>query len=190
MTFEIEFGSRTRSISVARGDRADAYFVTIEGRRYELHAPRIGDVGLALSVVVPQQGARNQADKGDGETEFWTRPTVRQVFVTPTGSSGDLFVTFDGRAAVVTVNGRRRSRTADTTFHVDGVHSITAPMPGRVVRVFVAPGDEVAAGQGLVVVEAMKMENELRASKAGKVKEVNVSAGTSVEAGKVLIVIE
>jgi biotin carboxyl carrier protein len=65
-----------------------------------------------------------------------------------------------------------------------------APMPGRVVRVLVAPGDEVAARQGLVVVEAMKMENELGSPKAGRVKDVQVSAGQSVDAGRVLVVIE
>jgi biotin carboxyl carrier protein len=63
-------------------------------------------------------------------------------------------------------------------------------MPGRVVRVLVAPGDEVAARQGVVVVEAMKMENELRAPRGGRVKDVTVSAGTSVEAGRILVVIE
>ena len=71
-----------------------------------------------------------------------------------------------------------------------GVQPVVAPMPGRVVRVLVSPGDEVAARQGVVVVEAMKMENELRSPKAGKVKEVNVTPGTSVEAGRVLVVIE
>jgi biotin carboxyl carrier protein len=67
---------------------------------------------------------------------------------------------------------------------------VLAPMPGRVVRVLVAPGDEVAAKQGVVVVEAMKMENELRSPKAGRVKEVMVTPGTSVDAGRVLVVIE
>jgi biotin carboxyl carrier protein len=63
-------------------------------------------------------------------------------------------------------------------------------MPGRIVRVLVGPGDEVTARQGVVVVEAMKMENELRAPKAGRVREVAVSPGVSVEAGRVLVVIE
>ena len=63
-------------------------------------------------------------------------------------------------------------------------------MPGRVVRVLVAAGDEVAVRQGVVVVEAMKMENELRSPKAGRIKEVNVAPGTSVEAGRVLLVVE
>jgi biotin carboxyl carrier protein len=63
-------------------------------------------------------------------------------------------------------------------------------MPGKVVRVLVAPGDEVASRQGLVVVEAMKMENELRAGRAGRVSEVLVVEGTSVEAGALLVVLE
>jgi biotin carboxyl carrier protein len=54
----------------------------------------------------------------------------------------------------------------------------------------VAAGDDVAVRQGLVVVEAMKMENELKSPKAGRVKEVSVTPGTSVEAGRVLLVIE
>ena len=63
-------------------------------------------------------------------------------------------------------------------------------MPGRVVRVLVAPGDAVEARQAVVVVEAMKMENELRSPRAGRVKEVAVLAGSSVEAGRVLVVID
>jgi biotin carboxyl carrier protein len=63
-------------------------------------------------------------------------------------------------------------------------------MPGRVVRVLVAVGDEVAVRQPVVVVEAMKMENELRSPKAGRVKELNVAPGTSVDSGRVLLVIE
>ncbi len=63
-------------------------------------------------------------------------------------------------------------------------------MPGRVVRVLVAVGDEVAHRQGLVVVEAMKMENELGAPRAGRVTEIAVAEGVSVEAGRLLSVIE
>jgi biotin carboxyl carrier protein len=79
-----------------------------------------------------------------------------------------------------------RGRVADG----DGPARLTAPMPGKVVRVLVAPGDEVAPRQGLVVVEAMKMENELRAGRAGRVSQVLVSEGTSVEAGALLVVLE
>ena len=65
-----------------------------------------------------------------------------------------------------------------------------APMPGRIVRVLVRAGDAVVAGQPLVVVEAMKMENELKSLKAGRVKEVSVGEGTSIEAGRLLVVVE
>jgi biotin carboxyl carrier protein len=62
-------------------------------------------------------------------------------------------------------------------------------MPGKVVKVLVKPGDEVTARQGLVVIEAMKMENELRASRAGRVLEVHVDDGALVEAGRLLVVV-
>jgi biotin carboxyl carrier protein len=63
-------------------------------------------------------------------------------------------------------------------------------MPGRVVKVLVTPGAVVEAKQGVVVVEAMKMENELRASRVGTVTEVHVREGVSVEAGAPLVVIQ
>jgi biotin carboxyl carrier protein len=63
-------------------------------------------------------------------------------------------------------------------------------MPGRVVKVLVKSGDTVAARQPLVIVEAMKMENELRAPRAGTVADVRVSEGQSVEANAVLVVLE
>jgi biotin carboxyl carrier protein len=67
---------------------------------------------------------------------------------------------------------------------------VTAPMPGKLVRVLVEPGEEVATGQGLVVVEAMKMENELRSPKAGRIRDVPVKEGQAVEAGALLVVVE
>jgi biotin carboxyl carrier protein len=70
-----------------------------------------------------------------------------------------------------------------------GPFRLVSPMPGRVVRVLAAPGTDVAAGQGLVVVEAMKMENELRAPRAGRVAELAVREGQTVEAGALLAVI-
>ena len=68
-----------------------------------------------------------------------------------------------------------------------GPAPLVAPMPGLIVRVNVSPGDQVQAGQGLVVMEAMKMENELRASGNGKVSAVRVTPGTAVEKGAVLV---
>jgi biotin carboxyl carrier protein len=71
-----------------------------------------------------------------------------------------------------------------------GPSRVTAPMPGKLVRVLVTPGQDVAAGEGLVVVEAMKMENELRAPRAGTVRDVPVREGQAVEAGALLVVVE
>ena len=72
----------------------------------------------------------------------------------------------------------------------DGPRSVKAPMPGRVVRVLVAAGDEVAEQQGVVVIEAMKMQNELKSPKAGRVGKVAVMVGDTVGSGDVLVVVE
>lgn len=67
---------------------------------------------------------------------------------------------------------------------------LTAPMPGRVIRVLVEPGQIVERADGLVVMEAMKMENELRSPRAGRVKEVHAREGQAVETGALLVVVE
>jgi biotin carboxyl carrier protein len=81
-------------------------------------------------------------------------------------------------------------KAAETIGGPEGPISITAPMPGKVVAVLVVEGEEVKEGQGLVVVEAMKMENELKAPRAGKVKNLAIEAGAAVENGVTLCVIE
>lgn len=80
----------------------------------------------------------------------------------------------------------RRSRHAGT----DGPKSVTASMPGRVVRVLAKVGDSVEAHQGIVVIEAMKMQNELKAARDGRIVEVRVAAGDKVASGQVLAVLE
>ncbi len=72
----------------------------------------------------------------------------------------------------------------------EGPRPVKAPMPGRVVRLLVNAGDEVAEGQGVVVIEAMKMQNELKTLKAGRVVRVGVGIGDTVGSGDVLIVVE
>ena len=71
-----------------------------------------------------------------------------------------------------------------------GPARVQAPMPGKLVRVLVRAGEDVGAGQGLVVMEAMKMENELRSSSAGVVKAIRAELGTAVERGAVLVELE
>ncbi|PSH04823.1 MAG: acetyl-CoA carboxylase biotin carboxyl carrier protein subunit [Acidobacteria bacterium] len=81
-----------------------------------------------------------------------------------------------------------RSRTVTTA--AAGPAKITAPMPGRIVRVIAAEGDDVEIGQGLVVVEAMKMQNEIKSTKKGKVTNLAVQEGVAVNAGDLLAVVE
>jgi len=72
----------------------------------------------------------------------------------------------------------------------EGPQEITAPMPGKIVKVLVVEGEEVSSGQGLVVIEAMKMQNELRAPRAGKVGRIYAAEGSGVEAGAKLLRLE
>ena len=182
MTFEVEVKGRARAVSIERTDRPGQFSVTVDGERHVVDAARAGEFGLSLldRPGVPFSGLPGR--------EKVTASLSRDVAVTP-GRPGELLITMDGRSTAVTVNGRR-TRHTEVGGHGHGDVPIVAPMPGRVVRVLVAVGDEVAARQGLVVVEAMKMENELRAPRAGRVKDVSVAPGTSVEAGRVLAVIE
>jgi biotin carboxyl carrier protein len=84
---------------------------------------------------------------------------------------------------------RRYSRQAAAGAH-GGAQRVASPMPGKVVRVLVSVGDVVEAGQGIVVVEAMKMQNEMKAARAGKIASISVQPGATVTAGEVLASIE
>lgn len=111
------------------------------------------------------------------------------------GRSHDALVEEKSGDYVVTLrSSRHRVALGDATPSAsrpsaDGEARLVAPMPGKVVRVLVEPGQEVASSQGLVVVEAMKMENELRATRPGTVREVHVREGQAVEGGALLVVV-
>ena len=81
---------------------------------------------------------------------------------------------------------RGRTRAVDDT----GPKKLTAPMPGKIVSVLVSVGDEVTAGAGVMVVEAMKMQNEIKSPKKGTIQKILVSAGAAVNAGDVLAIVE
>ena len=81
-----------------------------------------------------------------------------------------------------------KSRQSGDSF--EGENSIISPMPGKVVKILVKPGDEVEKGQTVIIVSAMKMESEFKARKQGKVKEVYVKEGDLVEGNKILVNIE
>jgi biotin carboxyl carrier protein len=163
--FEVETGRRRRTIDVRRsgGD----WTVTMDGRPMSVNFTRVGD---RWSMLVSGSSY---------EVAIESR------------SQGRHLVHVDGHVVpvIVRVPGRGRSGTDGDRPSATGPVSVVAPMPGRVVKVLVAPGDAVLARQGLVVVEAMKMENELRAPRAGTVADVRVREGTPVDANAVLVVI-
>lgn len=171
MTFEIEVGGQLRTVSVeAIGTAATTggeFRLTIDGQPVQVHA-RATSNGLSL---VMDDHRQLDVDLVEGARGEWLvqlpRITVNAI-----------------------VDGRRRRRGGAGEVAGAGLQQVLAPMPGRIVRVLVKPGDEVEARQGLIVMEAMKMENELRSPKAGTVKDVAVAEGDSVQAGRLLVVVE
>jgi biotin carboxyl carrier protein len=151
--------------------------VTLDGRTHVVDARRVSDTALSLLV---------QNGKGDLPVQSVDAAFAAQA------APGDFEVHLAGRAIAVQVRqagefGRQNKAGAG---HGSGPQRVVAPMPGKIVRVLVKAGDTVTARQGLVVVEAMKMENELRAARDGRVRELSVSEGQSVDAGAVLVVVD
>ncbi len=83
-----------------------------------------------------------------------------------------------------------RRRKAAGALAAEGRQNVASPMPGKVVRILVAEGQAVKAGQGLIVVEAMKMQNEIKSPKDGAVVKISARAGSTVNAGETLIIVE
>ena len=104
--------------------------------------------------------------------------------------AGGSVVVIDGHRFEVEVRDPRRFRGKGAARGTGGLNRVTAPMPCKVVRVMVSAGAAVTAGHALMVVEAMKMQNELRAPRAGTVASIPVREGDTVAAGEVLAIIE
>jgi biotin carboxyl carrier protein len=176
MTFEVAIGDRVRTVAIVR--KGALLHVDVDGRTHIVDARRINDA--VISMLVQRDGAVSPSQSVDAA--FAVQSTA-----------GDLDVHLDGRTIPVQIRpagsfGRQKKEGAGATG--SGPQRVLAPMPGKVVRVLVKPGDEVKARQGLVVVEAMKMENELRAARDGRVRDIAVAEGQSVDAGAVLLVVE
>ena len=167
MRFDVEAAGQARQVDVAAD--GSAWQVTIDGRVWRASMVRAGE---RWSLLVASRSYDVMFEPGAGGA--W------QVHV-------------NGRvvpAGLRTSAQRLRGHLGRHGAAGAGDGRVLAPMPGRVVKVLVAAGDRVEARQGVVVVEAMKMENELRAPRAGTVREVRVAEGASVEAQAVLVVIE
>jgi biotin carboxyl carrier protein len=121
------------------------------------------------------------------------RPGVYSVLI-----DGESFVVHEGSTEWVAVNGvewRRvvvdpRVRAQGGAGAASAARDVKAAMPGKVVRVLVAAGEAVEAGQGLLILEAMKMQNELKSPRAGVVAGVRVEEGATVTSGQVLVTLE
>jgi biotin carboxyl carrier protein len=169
-----------------------------------------GSAALKLSLTVngedrtielldPAPLCRFQLDGAAPRQAEVEQPVPGVYSVLLDGRSWDAFVEEDARGLIVTIDGhhfevevhdpRRYTRNAaGRAGH--GIQTLTSPMPGKVVRLLAKPGDSVEAGQGVLVVEAMKMQNELKAARAGKVVTVSAKEGATVVAGEPLATIE
>ena len=169
MRLEVDVAGRPRLVTVepigAAGDATRLALRWDETTR-EVDVSALGPG--RLSMILPGSGRASRGVRGDEP------------------APGDWVVGLGGRQVRARVSDGRRRRRASAS-QAGGDHAVAAPMPGRVVRVLVEPGDRVAAGQGLAVVEAMKMENEVAAPAAGVVSDVRAVPGDSVEAGGVLV---
>ncbi|MHB1224384.1 MAG: acyl-CoA carboxylase biotin carboxyl carrier protein subunit [Gemmatimonadaceae bacterium] len=169
-------GGRVKYIVDLGGERVDV--VLDDGRA------TVGESGADARVVeVPGTPVR-LVTIGD---------TVHRVIARRGGARGSYTLWVDGwRYDVEALDERRRaiSDLSAASGQASGPAPLTAPMPGLIVRVAVAVGDVVAAGQSLVVMEAMKMENELRATAAGTVARIHAAEGSAVERGMVLVELE
>jgi len=92
--------------------------------------------------------------------------------------------------AVTLLDPKRLRGASGSGAHGDGAARIVAPMPGKIVRLLVETGQEVEVGSGVIVVEAMKMQNEMKSPKSGRVVSINVTVGATVNSGDLLAVIE
>jgi biotin carboxyl carrier protein len=136
-------------------------------------------------TVQPTEAADSERNVVVGEVGPVDREGRRAVEVVVDGWRFELLVEDEARAALR----ERAARDRGASGAAGGPLEIRAIIPGRIVAVAVAPGDAVEAGQTLLAVEAMKMQNELRAPRAGTVTRVPVGAGSTVELGDVLVVL-
>jgi biotin carboxyl carrier protein len=165
MIYEVSIGEQTYRVELKRVE--SAWKCTVNGRELPVDVSS-GEDGV-LSLLL--QGKSYEIKQETAGTE--TRVVVGQE-----------------RFSVAV----RDPRSYRARRHVDdaaqGIKKITAPMPGKVVRLLAGEGTAVQAGQSVIVIEAMKMQNELKSPKAGKVVRVSVAVGDAVGSGDVLAVVE
>jgi biotin carboxyl carrier protein len=176
--YDVEVNGQRREVTVHRTD--GRFTVSLGDRSWEVDAARIDQHTLSLLVQTP-----GEASAAPGSA---TNHRSREVTLVSDPGVGSMTVRVDGVAMSVSLNGRRRAR-GEHGGQAAGPQRVLSPMPGKVLRVLVKPGDAVVARQPVAVIEAMKMENEIRAGRDGRVTEVAVRDGQSVDGGTLVAVI-
>jgi len=167
MAFIAKLGARSYTVEIEEVGRS-LYRVAVDGNEFLVDGKKTGLTNYSLIV----DNRSFEVDVDITEDEY-------RVLV-------------DGRSYHVELVDERRVRLGglQSGIQLQGRQRVSVPMPGRVIAVLVGEGDRVEKGQGLVIVEAMKMENEVRSPIAGEVKQVPVKAGDALEAGALLVVVE
>jgi biotin carboxyl carrier protein len=165
MIYDATVDGRTVRVEVRAGNGDGRYIVRLDGRPIEVDVREAGP--HTLSVIADGRGHEVGIERREGGYRVALRGQVLEV------------------SLVEAARGAAAPRRA-----AGGPARVQAPMPGKLVRVLVHAGEDVGAGQGLVVMEAMKMENEIRAPRAGRVKEAPVREGQAVETGALLVLLE
>ena len=192
MRREIELSGRVRRVEVTRENGRVA--VKLDGQDSFVDLVRVDTNTWSLLVeqvgVAPSgaSGSRAGTSGGSGKRDM-TAAASYEIHLSP-AVHGQLLVHVGMTPLSATLDGQRRSdRKEEGGPSGSAPQRIVAPMPGKIVRVLVQPGDAVHARQPVVVIEAMKMENELRAWRDGIVSDVSARSGQSVEAGALLALI-
>jgi biotin carboxyl carrier protein len=169
MKFEVQLtGPSGKALRIVELEReAERWKITLDGQPIAADAVEIAPNTLSLLL--------------EGRSyEIRVTPSPDGILKLQTGLQEFTAEVVDPRAW----RGRRHS-----ALEAEGRQQVLAPMPGKVVRVLVQAGDTVETGQGLLVVEAMKMQNEIRSPKGGTVERLNVKEGQPVNAGEVLCIV-
>ena len=168
----------------------EAWPLVVEDGPDGLHVAPLGEDGTPGTA----QAASFSLVQAPGVYSLLLEGESREVYVEPDPANPHTWLVSLGRwrfsVQVQTDRERRLSKAAAQKVVQSGEITIKAPMPGLVKDVAVAVGADVTAGQRLVVLEAMKMENDIQAPRAGRVKAVQVKGGDTVDSGRVLVVLE
>jgi biotin carboxyl carrier protein len=162
------------------------YTVLVDGVEIRIELERTGG-----QIHVKTDGKSYPLEAASPEPGvYWFNHSGRSVEARVTTHDGNTIAAIDGaHFSVEVVDARAALRRLSHAGH-EGTALLRAPMPGKIVAVLVAEGSTVQVNQGIVVMEAMKMQNEIKSPKAGTVVKLNVAAGAAVNAGETLAVIE